>query len=947
MTSAPAIQALVDELDGPDWTQVAAQLPPGEAGSEMVGRLADEAESRIMADLARAVSTTRTLIALADARASASVRARVRRVHSQALTYSNLYDDAFATLGEALPLAQEAHDLVEVGRIRLTMLHIHARQTRFDEAVECGTLARDAFEAAHDRVLVGRAENNLGILERMRDRPRAALEHFRRAALALASQPPLLAHVENNRAEALLDLDDFSAGESAFRAALAAFRLAGAHRHAGIVLGNLADLASRQGRSHDALKLFEEARRVLGEASAPGDAARLAVEHADVLFGLGMLSQAELAYSSSIPVLEQHKMTAEMARACLGLGRVQVRRGDRTALTTLEQAQRLFAGHQNTTGRARALAIVAETRARDGDVGSALSLLDDAGTGVADRPAALAWINLLSANVYLAMGQGDRACEQTARAIQVAETLGLAPLAADLLQTQGKGLMLQGKKEPAAASLRRAVRHAERCRGAMQTDRFRSAFLGERATIWEDCATAVLDANDPGALGEAFTLVESAKSRSLLDALQNREAAAPASADDDSASALVAALAAINGELSALYARAHETGEPTPAQRERAAGEIRRRETAAEALVIRLGATSGFAGAFAAPTPLADLAALVPDTGLVLEYFAEGGHLSAFAITRRSTTTHRRFASISAVEAGVNALNFQIRRALVRGLPQGQSGERLTRDAQAELAALSSLLVAPFAGAINGATALVVIPTAPLHMVPFGALALGERRLISSVDLGLAPSASVLARMPAPRAGPALFVGVADERAPRAESEAHTIGALVPKATVMTGGLATRKAFTDRCADFSHIHFAGHARFIPSNPGASGLKLADGWLTAAEIARLNLRGASLMLSACDSGKVAVTGGDELMGLTQAALSAGAASLTTALWPVHDAQTLSLMAEAYGVMYPEPSAMGRVPSVSRALREVQCRFMNSGAHPAAWAPFVTVCSPWKA
>lgn len=946
MTVATPIQSLADGLDGPDWTTVAAQLPPGEAGSQMVAQLADEAESRIMADLARAVASTRTLIAVADARADVSVRARVRRVHAQALTYSNLYDQAFTTLDAALPLAQEAKDLVEVGRIRLTMLHIHARQTRFDQAVECGTLARDAFEAAHERVLVGRAENNLGILERMRDRPRAAIEHFQRASLELGSEPPLQAHVKNNLAEALLDLDDFAGAEAAFEAALAAFRLAGAHRHAGIVLGNLADLASRQGRSHVALKLFEEARRVLGEASAPGDAARLAVEHADVLAGLGMLEQAQLSYSQSIPVLEHHKMAAETARACLGLGRVQARRGEGAALTTLEHAQSLFAELQNTTGRARALAIIAETKAAGGDLAAALLLLEGARTAVIDRPAARAWIDLLSANVLLAMGEGAQACELTTLAVESAETLELAPLAADLLQTQGKGLMLQGKMEQAAASLRRAVRHAERCRGAMQTDRFRSAFLSERATIWEDCATALLNTSTPASLAEAFMLVEAAKSRSLLEVLQSPLTTLPTPACDQSANSLIAALSVVSGELSALYARAHDSVEPTAAQRERAAAEIRRREAAAEALVIRLGATSSFTSAFAAPTPLDDLAASIPEGGLVLEYFAQDGHLSAFAITRHATTIHRRFAKLSDVESAVNALNFQIRRALVRGLPTGPAGERLNQDAQSELSLLSSLIVAPLAEAIQGARSLVVVPTSPLHMVPFAALPLGTGRLLSGLDLALAPSASVLSRIPQTRPGPALFVGVADERAPHAGSEAHTIGAMVPGATVMTGALATRKAFIDRCADFSHIHFAGHARFIPSNPGASGLKLADGWLTAAELARLSLRGASIMLSACDSGRVAVSGGDEQMGLTQAALSAGAASITTALWPVHDTLTLSLMADAYRVMYSQSPGGERAVPLSHALREVQLRVMNSQAHPAAWAPFVTVCSPWK-
>ena len=360
MTGARDIPAMVDALDGPGIEAVAAMLPEGADASGVVALLADEAERRIMEDLARAVRTTAALIGLSDARALPAVRARVRRVGAQALTYANRFDEALAGLAQAMPLAEEAGDHVEIGRIQLAMLHVFARQARFDEAIACGMRARGAFEAAGERALVGRAENNLGILERMSDRPALAIGHFERASKELAGEPPLLAHVENNRAEALLDLDRFAQAEQAFRAALAAFRAAKASRHAGIVLGNLADLASRQGRLHEALTMFEEARSALDESSSPGDAARLAVEHADVLQNLGMLPLAVRAYEAAIPVLSAHKMAAESARAHLGLGRSLARIGHARAGEELARAEELFRELKNESGRARTLAIRAD-----------------------------------------------------------------------------------------------------------------------------------------------------------------------------------------------------------------------------------------------------------------------------------------------------------------------------------------------------------------------------------------------------------------------------------------------------------------------------------------------------------------------------------------------------------------------------------------------------------
>ena len=89
-----------------------------------------------------------------------------------------------------------------------------------------------------------------------------------------------------------------------------------------------------------------------------------------------------------------------------------------------------------------------------------------------------------------------------------------------------------------------------------------------------------------------------------------------------------------------------------------------------------------------------------------------------------------------------------------------------------------------------------------------------------------------------------------------------------------------------------------HARFVRTNPGASGIRLADGWFSAQRLARCDLRGAAVLLSACESGRVHVEGGDEPFGLTRSLLAAGASSITTTLWPVHDRATRDLMAEAY-------------------------------------------------
>lgn len=945
MNDPASIAAMVDALDTPTAMDVAARLPAGAAAEEVLNKLVDEAEARIMADLSRAVRTTRALVEVAQARGSEAVRARTRRVHGQALTYANKFAEAIATLDDALTHADAARDVVEGGRIRLAMLHVYARQTRFDDAVRCGTQALAAFEQAGVRVMTGRAQNNLGILERMRGRPASAIGHFEHAAAALADQPPLLAHVENNLAEAYLDLDQFARAERAFRSALASFRAAGAHRHAGIVLGNLADLTSRQGRLREALALFEEARRALGDAAAPGDAARLAIEHAEVLDTLGEPERAADALREALPVLESHAMAAESARANLALGRTLARLNDPTSGERLLASARAFETLGNSAGRARALSLIAESASARGDDDRALALLGEARDAVRDRPAALAGIDLLAANVLIRAGRAPEAVPLADAAAAEADRLGVAPLASDLLHAAGLGVLAQGRPAEAAARLRGAVQRAERSRGSLQTSRFRSAFLGDRAALWEDCAAAVLDAGAPGCLDEAFALTESVRSRSLLDVLAGGQGESRAS--EGCEGSLVAELASLQSELESLYARTHDHTDATPEARARTLAEIRAREAKADAIVIRLGSTASFGGQFAAPLTLEQVAAGIPDDGALVSFMIERGRVSAFVVRRGAARVHRRFAAVDDLRERLAGLMFQVGRALARGLPGGARGARLAGDADAELLALSDLLLTPLAPALADAERLAIAPTGPLHGVPFPALRLGPRRLLDVRELGIVPSASVLARLPRQGGGPALVVGVGDPAAPRADAEAHEVARVMPDATVLTGLGATRAAFRAMTRGKGHVHFAGHARFIPTNPGASGLKLIDGWLTASDLAGLDLRGASVMLSGCDTGRAATAGGDEQVGLARAVLSAGAASVTTTLWPVHDESTSALMAGAYNTMYGEDGGPRRAPAkvIGRCLRTAQRDLLNQGAHAAAWAPFLTVCSPW--
>ncbi len=114
----------------------------------------------------------------------------------------------------------------------------------------------------------------------------------------------------------------------------------------------------------------------------------------------------------------------------------------------------------------------------------------------------------------------------------------------------------------------------------------------------------------------------------------------------------------------------------------------------------------------------------------------------------------------------------------------------------------------------------------------------------------------------------------------------------------------------------------------------SSLKLHDGWLTAADVIQLDLSGALVTLSACESGRNEVFAGDELIGLTRAFLGVGASTLVVSLWIVQDETTASLMEKYYERLHD-----GAGPA--QALRAAQLAIKDERPHPYYWAPFVLV------
>jgi CHAT domain-containing protein/tetratricopeptide (TPR) repeat protein len=125
-------------------------------------------------------------------------------------------------------------------------------------------------------------------------------------------------------------------------------------------------------------------------------------------------------------------------------------------------------------------------------------------------------------------------------------------------------------------------------------------------------------------------------------------------------------------------------------------------------------------------------------------------------------------------------------------------------------------------------------------------------------------------------------------------------------------------------------------------PPKQGTVEDDGYLTASEIAKLNINAEWVLLSACNTAAPDGSPGAEgLSGLAKAFFYAGARSLLVSHWPVFSDATVSLTTAMLKEFEANP-----VQGKAEAQRKAMLSLMNTPdlpeyAHPAYWAPFVVV------
>jgi tetratricopeptide (TPR) repeat protein len=945
IASSSAPPAPCDLPAVPGGRHAGTPMPDGDAAAARraaIQRLLDEAERLVAVDPLRMERVCLDAIAQAEGAEEGFLGAMARFKLGEAYGLQDRNVEAQHCLDDAQATFLALDRPVEAARTRLSWMWVTMNLGDEAKALKAARAARRVFVAHGERLRLAALETNVGILHRQAGRHRAALRHYR-AALALfevLGVPDRIARTRHNMGLALCRMGRYREALPELESALAYVEQA--DRGAWYALGarNLGETLMSLGRYTAALRAFGESEAILRSQNAHAALLWLAPVVADCYLRLNRpadalqtVDQATVHLSEVDGVAHAYSLAVRRVAALMMLGDRQA------ALGAIEAAERTVTlgerDDRTLLALYRAAALDAEGKCDQAllDAQRAYRLAHASGSG-RYRVEAL----LIEGSALLAAGRLGESDVVAHRALRNARSLAAAPSLHRVYELLARIAEAQGRPHAARRRYAWAIDQLERERRGVIFE-FRDSFAADRGAVYERFAALQLSAGDAAG---AWATAERAKSRALADAIAGNVELKPRGSR--AARRIARELHRAREDYSAAaawLASLPSSEDRDDAARADAIGRMKALEAAITSLVRRLQLEGGDDAAADVQGLLPVLSTIRPAMGTALiEFFQRGPDLLRFVIDASGVRGEIFPNSLPEIERAVRA--FRLNLAAVERA-SGDARARLAGRARESLQTLHGRLLADLA-LPAACEAVTFIPHGILHYVPFHALHDGERFLIERFDVSYAPSATLLGvvrqRAGRRRRGGALVLAhSADGALPEVLAEAEVVGEHLGARVHAEAG-ATRVRLAEEGRRAALIHVAAHGQFRQDAPLFSSIQLADGPLTTADVFNLTLPAALVTLSACETGRAVLGGGDELVGLARAFLYAGVAGLLVSQWRVEDGSTAALMARFYAALRSGP-LIGH----ARALREAQVGFLRAAArdgdgrdHPFFWAGF---------
>ncbi|MFJ3421751.1 CHAT domain-containing protein [Streptomyces sp. NPDC086082] len=845
----------------------------------------------------------------------------------------------FAAPGEALAGAREvldgdptpfqasvAHHVIGIwqrdfGDIRLALHHLRRARdlaARADsaerEADVLGTLGvalvhagrtRQGLEAFERGIARGTGQTRARVLYRrayvwwVLGRHPEALEDVRRAIAVLRQADDVIwiARALTLRATVHLALGAVDRADADFTAAERLWETTGQEHDKADAVESRGLAAFRSGDIPVALQLLDEAEEMYAKLATP--TFMLTIRRCEVLMSAGLAGEALTHADAAVRLLDgiggQSTRKAELLLVAARAARLAD--DPHTAIARAAVAVRLFAAQRRTWWETHARLVLIEARLAAGRASG--RLVADAAS-VADRLAAFGSpsapeASLLAGRIALALGWTADA--ERHLAVAARSRHGGPPLA------RMTGWAAQALRAQAAGSGRGVL---EACRRGLDVLDDHRTTLGAS----ELRARATAQGAELAALAQRASLASGGPRRLLVWSERWRATALstpPTRPPSDPA--LLSGLTAFR-EIAARAEEARMEGHPVPALER----EQRRLEREIRSRTLHMRGDAPGEGDRFDPTRL--LARL--GEGRLVELAVVDGRVHVLLCGDGRV---RRFETGLLAEAMAEAEHIQ---AGLRRLAHPGAEARLP-VVEAAGRHLEELLLGEAVRHL-GSGPVVVVPPGRLHRVPWALLpSLRDRVLSVSPSAGSwlraldtePPSGGrhVLVRGPGLATGGAEVPDLADQYGRPTVLEHDD--AEVPRVLAELDG-----------ATLAHI--AAHGTFRADSPLFSSLRMADGPLIVHDFERLARSPYRIILSSCDTARLASVGADELLGLVTALLPLGTAGVIASSAPVNDAAVVPLMLSLH-------KGLSTGLSLAEALRDARAALPGDAVHQATgWA-----------
>jgi CHAT domain-containing protein len=545
--------------------------------------------------------------------------------------------------------------------------------------------------------------------------------------------------------------------------------------------------------------------------------------------------------------------------------------------------------------------------------------------------------DLLLARIALRLSDTKLAKDHCQMALTRLENLDSPTLLYQAEFLNGEVERITGNEDAAYESYSRARAAVERLRSSLRGEELKIAFFENKLEVYERLVDICLRRQN--SFEEAFAYIEQAKSRTLMDVL-NQPVHVP-SAVDPGQSELVRSIRNLREELNWYYNLIErEQLEPEEHSQDRVLKlELQARARESDLMRAMKEATAAEANEAGVQVPtymsLEQIRSTLPAETALVEYFCTRDHVVVCVVTQDKL--HICPVTVqSRIQHLLGLLQFQMSKFRLNTEYVETFSQPLLESIEAHLKNLYQELVAPIRHLLD-VRKVVFVQHGLLHYVPFHALHDGQSYLLDQFPISYAPSASIYAHCQTKAAnagGSALIMGVPDERTPAIRVEVEALASILPDAKLFVGSDATEDVLRTLGPRSKTVHIATHGYFRQDNPMFSSIRLGTSHLSLYDMAHLHLPVEMVVLSGCATGLNVVTPGDELMGLVRGLLQAGAQSLVLSLWDVHDGTAKEFMVEFYKQLelgHPKAEAM----------RAASIRLKERYPHPYYWAPFLLI------